>query len=204
MVRKRKHLKHKSAPQRHFVYYRYTHPFVREFEFWIADWHRRIVLSFILGFVLSVFSKMYPICTQQFCYQRFFELVFNPVLLTKPFVMSFVMPQFIVPLAIFAWSWFAILSIFGWIHHRKWLPETFMPVLSILLFVYLLMQTSGALTPFVITVGNLDCATNNDCIRAGYVGEVCTSVYKSVYTTYSIGMKPLTNCICLNNHCVGN
>lgn len=182
----------------------YTHPLTKEFEFWVADWHRKLVLSFLLGFLLAIFSRMYPICTQDICYKSIFELLFNPALLTKPFILTFVIPQFLVLLAFFSWALYISFSILAWVHKKKWFSESIMPLMSVLIFVYLFMLTSGALTPFVQTVGNLDCVTDNDCIRAGYVGEVCTSVYKPVYTTYLTGMKPLTNCECVKNVCVGS
>jgi hypothetical protein len=107
-------------------------------------------------------------------------------------------------ITMFTYLWFVILSILVWFHKRKIFGEILMPIAAIAIFIYFLMATSGALTPFVIAVGNLDCVEDNQCIRAGYVGEVCSSIYKPVYTTYSPNLKPLSNCRCIENSCVGS
>jgi glucan phosphoethanolaminetransferase (alkaline phosphatase superfamily) len=214
MARKKRQQRTKQAkPKRFFqklkeeeqeIYNVCVHPLACHFDSWTFLWHKRIGTSLFFAVIMAFFSQMYPICTQSMCYRYFIQLVLAPSLWFKPFTLDLVVMPFMFTVAFFGVMWFVILTFFSWLQKRRWLPEVFLPSITILLLIYLVFMTSGSLTPLALELGAVDCVTSDDCIRAGYVGEVCTSVYKHAYTTYSTGIKPLEKCVCMNNRCIGS
>ena len=186
------------------LYHVCLHPVACWFDKVILLWQPRFWFSLLLAFILSLVSAITPICTQETCYTVFAQLFLEPTLFLKPIAPTLIFSPFLITFSFFALFWFALLSVFAWVEKKQLIHELVLPVITGILFVYIFMITSGLLGPFFLHTSLIECTSNNDCIRAGYVGEVCASVYKPVYTTYSSDLRPLTDCVCSAGNCVGS
>lgn len=185
-------------------YYRCVHPVACYFDNAIFNTHTRVLTSMLIAFFLTLISQVYPICTENFCYSIFAQIFFNPSLLLKPFAFNFILVPAFYTFGILTLVWFGVLSVFSVIQKTGKLNELFLPIISAIFFFYLAFLVSGTFGLLFMHTGLVECVSNDDCIRAGYVGEVCTSVYRPVYSQYSPDMKPLQKCSCVENKCVGS
>lgn len=185
-------------------YYRCVHPAACYFDNVVFNTHTRVFASMLIAFVLTMISQVYPICTENFCYSIFAQIFFNPSLLLKPFAFNFILLPAFYTFGILTFVWFGVLSVFSVIQKTGKINELFLPILSAIFFVYLAFLVSGTFGSLFMSTGLMECVSNDDCLRAGYVGEVCTSAYRPVYTQYSPDLKPLQKCSCVENKCVGS
>lgn len=186
------------------IYFVCVHPGACWFWDRMFNINKRLSLSMIIAFFLTMISQIYPICTEKFCYTIFAQLFTNPALLFKPFAYSLIYTPLILTFVLLFMILFAIFSIFSAIQKSGFVHEMIFPVLSILIIAYMALIISGTMSSLFLNAGLVECVNNDDCIRAGYIGETCTSVYRPVYTQYSPDMKPLEKCGCVANKCVGS
>lgn len=186
------------------LYHVCVHPVACWFDKLILLWPMRIWVAIVFGLILASVSAIYPICTQDTCYTVFAQLFLNPELFFRPIAPALIFAPFVITFTFFTLAWFVLLSITAWIEKKQWFHELIFPAVTAILFIYVFLLTSGTLGPFFLHTTLIDCTTDHDCIRAGYVGEVCTSVYKPAYTTYDPDLEPLTECVCRTGTCVGS
>lgn len=179
------------------------HPISFYFEKFTQDVQIRAFFSIALAIITALFSQIYPVCTQSRCYNVFIELLVRPELIIKPFSMNTILWPFITTVAFFTIFWFITTTIAIWIQRRRFFSDMIIPAIFIFLFIYIIIITSGVFQPIALEAG-VECITNEDCILAGYCGEVCNSIYRPVYTTESPICEPLNKCICLENKCIGS
>ncbi len=184
--------------------YACTHPFSCAFENWALDLKNRIFLSVVLSLITSIFSKIQPLCTQERCFNYFFELFLNPSVLFKPIILSQTLNSFLITAIFFFLMWIIILSIAVWAHVKRIVHEVVIPVIIAFFVIFILGVTSGAFPQLFLETDAIECVTSEDCMLAGYCGEVCTSVYQPVYTTFDPNCEPLDSCVCIENKCVGS
>jgi hypothetical protein len=185
-------------------YYICVHPIACWFDNIVFNTLKRVFVSMILAFILTMLSQVYPVCTENFCYSIFAQIFFNPAIFLKSFAYSLIIVPAFYTFGLLTFVWFGVLSAFSVIQKTGKINEMFLPVLSAIFFVYLAFLVSGTLGSLFLHTGLVECISNDDCIRAGYVGEVCTSVYHPVYTKYSPDLKPLEKCSCIANKCTGS
>jgi hypothetical protein len=124
-------------------------------------------------------------------------------LLFKPFSITTLHTPFVIAVVFFTILWIFILSVAHWVQKQKWFNRLIIPVIVVCIFIYFVLATSGMLRPAILESGAVECTVGSDCIRAGYCGEICASVYRPIYTTYSENCQPLTTCSCINYKCTG-
>lgn len=180
------------------------HPLAYYFERWTAKLRDRAIFAFVLSFIISIFSKVQPICIAEKCYRYYIELLTNPGLLLKPFSIYIIHQPFITTLAFFFIIWMVLLTAGHWVQKQRWINRLVIPILIFAIFIYFIFATSGMIRPFMLESGAAECTVPSDCVRAGYCGEVCASVYRPIYTTYSEDCHPLQSCGCLDYKCVGS
>lgn len=185
-------------------YYNYVHPAAHWFWNNIAHLYERALFSMFVAFILTLVAKIYPICTDKFCYTIFAQIFFNLSLLVKPFAFNMILIPAFYTFAILTIVWFGIFTVCHAVQRSGVVHELVIPIIAALIFIYLAFVVSGTMGMFFLQTGLVECVNNEDCLRAGYVGEVCTSVYRPVYTEYSPDMAPLQKCSCIANKCVGS
>jgi len=191
------------ASEKKTFYFEYVHPAAGWFWHNVLNTPKRAFFSMFIAFVLTLVSQIYPICTEKMCYTIFAQLLFMPSLLFKPFAFGLILSPALFIFMILTLVWFGIFSLFSMLQKTGFVHELLFPILSTLFFVYMAFLVSGTMGQLFLHTGLVECINSEDCIRAGYVGEVCTSVYRPVYTQYSPDLMPLTSCGCAENKCIG-
>ncbi|MDD5182354.1 MAG: hypothetical protein PHC66_04260 [Candidatus Nanoarchaeia archaeon] len=186
------------------IYFVCVHPGACWFWDKIFNLNKRISLSIVLAFLLTMVSQTYPVCTEKFCYTIFAQFFTNPLLLLKPFAYSLIYLPALFTFALLFALLFAVFSVFSAVQKSGVVHEMFFPVVSLVIVAYMALAVSGAMSSLFLNAGLMECVNNDDCIRAGYIGETCTSVYRPVYTQYTPDMKPLEKCGCVENKCIGS
>lgn len=190
-----------SVPQT--IYFRCINPAACFFGEIVFNLHSRMMAAMIVSAILTLFSETYAICTSETCYSNFIIFLLNPSLLMKPFAFRFILvPAFFTFVALFI-VWLALLTLFSWVQKTGKVHEMILPIVAVTIFGYMLFLVSGTIGPLFVHTGLVECIENTDCIKAGYVGEVCTSIYRPVYTEYKDGLKPVDTCSCIENKCIG-
>lgn len=181
-----------------------SHPVSCAFERWAVQIHHRVLLSFLLAVLTTLFSRINPICTGEKCANYFFQAFFDWNIISNQMLMQNIFSQFAIAMLFFFFVWLIIISAAVWTHIRRWTHDLVIPVIVIFLMIFIIGATTGVLPLLFLETKAIDCVSNADCIKAGYCGEVCVSAYQRVYTTFDPNCEPLQSCACINNKCVGS
>ncbi|MCD6547379.1 MAG: hypothetical protein J7K22_02390 [Nanoarchaeota archaeon] len=180
------------------------HPAVKTFEMLIFNINTRIVLSLILGIITTFASKTKTICVDNTCYRHFITTIFNLKIISSPYLVSYLIREFIITTLFFFLLWLAVLSFSAWLHSMKVFPDLFIPTFIVFILIFFIGVTSESFKPFLLKTGAVECVSDDDCILTGFCGEVCASKYHPVYTSFSENCTPLKYCSCVNHKCVGS
>ena len=134
----------------------------------------------------------------------FFQAIFNWNVISNPHLAQNLIFPFFSAIVFFFILWLLIISVAIWTHTRRWTHDLVIPAIVVFMVLFILMTTTGALPRLLLETNAIECVTNDDCILAGYCGEVCVGAYQKVYTTFDPNCQPLEFCGCIENKCVGS